>query len=101
MAIKTREEILESIRGRFGDDTSDETISLVEDITDTITDMERKANGNGTDWKKKYEENDANWRKKYRDRFFGSPAEGDDDDIDEPSAPSKKNYTFENLFKEG
>ena len=36
MAVRTREEILESIRSRIGEDTSDESISLLEDITDTM-----------------------------------------------------------------
>ena len=98
MAVRTREEILSAISGRFGEDTSDETISLVEDITDTLTDLEKKANNDNENWRKKYEENDSAWRKKYRDRFF-SDGSGDDDDTHDPE-PTKK-YTFENLFKEG
>lgn len=98
MAIKTRDEILASVRERFGADTSDETLALVEDITDTITDLENRANNDGANWKKKYEDNDATWRKKYRDRFF-SGGSGDEDD--EPELPTKKNYSYENLFKEG
>ena len=34
MAVKTREEILETIRTRVGDQTDDETISFLEDVTD-------------------------------------------------------------------
>lgn len=98
MAVRTREEILNSIRTHIGDDASDEALALVEDLTDTITDFEQKANNDGQNWKQKYEENDAAWRKKYRDRFF-SGSSGDDDD--EPEPPNKKNYSFENLFKEG
>lgn len=98
MAIRTREEILNSVRSHFGDDTSDETLALVEDITDTITDFENKAKNNGTDWEQKYKDNDAAWRKKYRDRFFSGDSSDDDD---EPEPPNKKNYSFENLFKEG
>lgn len=99
MAIKTREEILTAVRERFGEDTSDETLAFVEDITDTLTDFEKKANNDGENWKKKYEENDATWRKKYRDRFFGAKTEEEDDDI--PPTEKPKNYSFENLFKEG
>ena len=99
MAIKTREEILSSIRERFGEDTSDATLSLVEDITDTLTDLEAKNNANNNEnWKKKYEDNDAAWRKKYRDRFF-SDGEDDEDDIEPPA--KKNNYSYDNLFKEG
>lgn len=98
MAVRTREEILNSIRTHIGDDASDEALALVEDLTDTITDFENKANNDGQNWRQRYEENDAAWRKKYRDRFF-SGGSGEDDD--EPEPPKKKNYSFENLFKEG
>ena len=37
MAVKTRDEIMEAIRKRIGEDTSDEAISLLEDVTDTFT----------------------------------------------------------------
>ena len=96
--IKTKDEILASIRGHLGDDASDEALALVEDITDTITDYENKANNNGENWEQKYRENDAAWRKKYRDRFFGD-VDDNDDQIEVPAA--KKNLTFDNLFKEG
>ena len=98
MAIRTREEILTAIRTRLGDDTSDEALALVEDITDTITDFENKANNDGVNWEQKYKDNDAAWRKKYRDRFY-SGGKGDDDDDDKPEP--KRKLTFENLFKEG
>lgn len=98
MSVLTREELLNSVRGHFGDDTSDETLTLVENITDTITDLEKKANNDNENWKQKYEENDAAWRKKYRDRFF---ADGSGEPDPEPRQLETKNYTFENLFKEG
>ena len=95
MAVRTKDQILESVRQHFGEDTSDETLALVEDITDTLTDMEN--NNDSENWKKKYEENDAAWRKKYRDRFFSADS---GDDVDEPDPQPRKKLTFENLFKE-
>ena len=70
MAVRTITEILDSVQSRLGDDTSDEAIAFVEDITDTLNDYENKTKSE-EDWKKKYEDNDASWRKKYKDRFFG------------------------------
>ncbi len=67
--IKTKDEILKAIKDRIGDDTSDETIAFLEDISDTLNDYDNKTKDN-TDWKTKYEENDKEWRNKYRDRFF-------------------------------
>ena len=55
MAVRTREEILEAIRSRIGEDTSDESISLLEDITDTMEDYETRV-ADKTDWKNKYDE---------------------------------------------
>lgn len=98
MAVRTRDEILTSIRSHFGDDTSDEALALVEDLTDTINDFENKANNKGENWEQKYKDNDAAWRKKYRDRFFSGGSVEEEEEIEEPK---KKNYTFENLFKEG
>lgn len=96
MAVKTREEILEELRVRVGEQTDDETIAFLEDVTDTFSDLETKAKGDGTDWKTKYEENDAEWRKKYTERFYSSDPEPS---IVEPnSGDSQKPKTFAELF---
>lgn len=74
MAVRTREEILESIRNIVGDSTDDNTLQVLEDVTDTFTDFENKT-ADQTDWKAKYEENDEGWRKKYAERFYtGDPS---------------------------
>lgn len=75
MAVRSKEELMKSIRARIGDDQSDEAIALLEDVADTYADMETRANGDGEDWKAKFEANDAAWRQKYRDRFFGKGSE--------------------------
>ena len=99
MAIKSKDELLASIKARFSEDTSDDALSLYEDLSDTIADFEAKAKGDGIDWKKKYEDNDKTWREKYRDRFFnGESAEDDEEDSFAPKG--KKQYKFEDLFKE-
>ena len=99
MAIRTREEILNSVRDVIGESADDQTLELLADITDTMTDLENRANNDGENWEQRYRENDAEWRKKYRDRFFSSNP--NEDSADEPEQPTRKNYTFENLFKEG
>ena len=96
MAIRTKDEILESIRGRIGESTDDETIAFLEDITDTFGDLEEKAKGDGTDWKAKYEENDREWRTKYTERFFSNAPKEEPEPEPEPETP----MTFEDLFKE-
>lgn len=99
MAIRTREEILNSVRGVIGESADDQTLELLDDITDTLTDLENRANNDGENWEQRYRENDAEWRKKYRDRFFSGKTSEDAED--EPEHEPRKNYTFESLFKEG
>ena len=99
--IKSKEDLLATVSARLEGDTSDEAISLFEDLSDTLTDMETKANGYGTDWKAKYEENDAEWRKKYKERFFNTS--GNEDGIEDGNGgeepPIKR--TFDDLFTRG
>lgn len=95
MAILTREQLMESIRNRVGDDTSDEALAFIENVNDTIESMTTDKN---TDWKQKFEENDAAWRQKYKDRFFNSSSEDKDDDFEEEE--KEKPMTYEALFKE-
>lgn len=97
MAIKTREEILEGIKARMGDNLDDSSISFLEDVTDTFTDLEEKSNST-EDWKTKYEENDSMWRKKYTDRFFSSEPEGSDDSPNVEGGDTVEPKTFEDLF---
>ena len=99
MAVKSKEELLESIKGLLADDTSDASIALLEDITDSFD--EQKTQAETEDWKKKYEENDREWRQKYRDRFFSTGSE----DVPPPKElqpePDNSPKKFEDLFKEG
>lgn len=116
MAVKTRDEILTSMRSVIGENTSDEALALIEDFNDTMADYESRM---GEDWKSQYEENnkaweqkyndnDNAWRKKYRDRFFGGgdPSNG----VTTPAAVVQDNAedlqresevkSFDALFKE-
>lgn len=98
MSIRTREELLESIRVKIADDSSDETIQLLEDVTDTFDDLETKAKGDGKDWKAEAERIDQEWREKYKERFFSSDVDEDIDD--EPEIPAGVvNMKYEDLFK--
>lgn len=97
MAVLSKEDLLTKINGQLGNDTSDEALSLIEDISDTLDSL--GSGGSGENWKQKYEENDAAWRQKYRDRFFGGKGDPADDEDNDPN--DKKPRTFEDLFKEG
>lgn len=99
MAVKTREEILEAIKSKIGEDTSDDSISLLEDITDTIDDYETRV-ADKTDWKNKYDELDATWRRKYIERFSGKSGEGIKNEQEEQIKDDDEPRTFDELFTE-
>lgn len=104
MAIVNREDLINRI-GAFGDD--DNVLGLLEDVSDTLDDYERRIAETG-DWEKKYNELDAEWRGKYRARFMegvNSPG-GGDSEIDrgiatEEVLPETETIkTYEDLFEE-
>ena len=89
---KSLEELLTNVKQMIGEDnTSDEALSLIEDLTDSYS-------APTVDWEAKYNENDAMWRQKYRDRFF-SDVPPEEQDYHEPEKPVMKTK-FEELFKE-
>ena len=59
MAVLNKEEFLSRLQERIGEDTSDEAMTFIEDMTDTFNDMETRSNGQSDEeWKTKYEELD-------------------------------------------
>ena len=96
MAVKTREDILTAIKAKLGEQTDDDTIALLEDVTDTFTDLDEKAKGDGTDWKKKYEETDEAWRKKYTERFYSAEPKPEEP---KPNPETEEIKNFSDLFK--
>ena len=101
MAVRTIDEILESVKTRVGDSTEDADIEFIENISDTLNDLSSKASGQ-EDWKTKYEENDKAWREKYKERFF-STEENEKDELEDNKdieMKDEKPKTFADLFKE-
>lgn len=98
MAVVTKEQLLEAVKLTLGENTSDDAIKLIEDITDTIANYESL---NKEDWKTRYEENDKLWRQRYRDRFYSGETAPDEPDS---PADAEENETvilsYEQLFKE-
>lgn len=92
MAKLSKDELIEKVKKYAGDRTDDETIEIIEDISDSIDSHD------ADEWKQKYEENDKMWREKYISRFF----EKNDEEIEDPTnEDEEKEYkTFEDLFEE-
>lgn len=102
--VRTKDELINALKGFMGEDNSDNAIALLEDVSDTFADFETKVS-DPEDWKKKYEENDKAWRKKYTDRF-STPVDKPADEVEihetgatETDETDEKELTFEELFK--
>lgn len=87
----SKEELLEKVKTYVGDRTDDETISLIEDISDSM-----EVAGDGENWKEKYEELDNQWREKYIARF-SEPSAVKEDEIE---VEETETNSFDDLFEE-
>lgn len=93
MAKLSKDELIEKVKKYVGDRTDDETIEIIEDISDSID------SSDADEWKQKYDENDKMWRDKYISRFL----EKKEDELDTPTEheEEEKEYnSFDDLFKE-
>lgn len=93
MAKLSKDELIEKVKKYVGNRQDDETIEIIEDISDSID------SSAADEWKKKFEENDKMWRDKYISRFV----EKKEDDPDKPTEheEEEKEYSsFGDLFEE-
>lgn len=93
--IRSKDEIIKIISSRIGEEPTEDDISLLEDVTDTISDFENKT-ADTTNWKEKYEENDKAWKKKYTERFLNNDIKDELFDDDKDDVPEK--LTYDDLF---
>ena len=96
--VKTKDEIMEEIRAYIGDRSDDQTIALIENISDTIDDY--AAHG---DYDEKLMAVEAEWRRKYIDRFM-SGGENKNEVEDEKTRDEEKDnleeIKIEDLYTE-
>ena len=98
--VLNRADFLSRVAGRVGDDTSDDAISFVEDMTDTFDSL-AASHVTQAEIDAAVRENDEAWRKRYRDRFFSSETvedveEKDDKDVETDKAEEIK---IDDLFE--
>lgn len=83
----------------IGESTDDNTLSFIEDVSDTLNHYSETANDR-TDWKQRYEDNDKEWREKYRNRFFSKPDNEPEQNQEPEQEPEKtKPMKYEDLFE--
>lgn len=105
MSVKSKDELLQSVKGLLGDTPSDEGIALLEDISDTL---DNSTGGSSDEDKKtieelqkKVKEVDDNWRKKYTERFMKPSDDNPDDEPNEDDKDDEEDNspkTFDELF---
>lgn len=92
MAKLSKNELIEKVKKYVDDRTDDETIEIIEDITDSID------SSDADEWKRKYEENDKMWRDKYVSRFFDKKEELETPTKHEEEEEKEYN-SYEDLFE--
>ena len=103
MAILSHDDFMNAVKGLAGNSADDNTLTMIENFTDTFNDLEARASDT-TDWKTKYEQNDNEWREKYKARFFESKEDTDPNEVlreqKEDITDDGKDISFDDLFKE-
>lgn len=101
MAVLSKEDFFARLHTRIGEDTSDEAISFLEDMTDTFNDLEKRATGDGVNWEQRYHDLDESWKKRYRHRFFSGESNMPSDEGDTVGEEfTSETITVDDLFKE-
>lgn len=107
MAVLNDEQVMETISRLIGDDTSDEKLQDLENLTDTYSSLKQAGQKEDEeDWKEKYYQNDEAWRKKYQRRFFSGGTfntfggeEGEAQESQEKEV-TPETITIDDLFKD-
>lgn len=98
--IKTKDELLTAVADLVEDPTTDNAIAFLEDLEDTMSDLETRAADDGEDWEARYNELDREWRERYSARFFNKEETEDALPDPEPEVIDEEPKTFEELFIE-
>ena len=99
---------MKKIKERIGDDSSDESLKFIEDMSDTYNDLEKKLNPNkktDEEWKAELEAKDNEWRERYKARFFETGSNNDTDPnavvLPQKEEPKpEETITVDDLFSE-
>lgn len=97
MAVLSRDEFFDRVQRIVGTDTTDESLTFIEDMTDTYNSLDERANGDGTDWEQRYRDLDESWKEKYKKRFFSGGSSRVIEDVKD--VEEKKEVTYDDLFE--
>lgn len=110
MARKSLDDILAALGAIVGDNTTDEYLALLEDITDSMvdpTDELEALREQLAEAERRYAENDLMHRTRYRDRFYGKIPDDEKEEVERVETETEKkieksgeDVTFEDVFTE-
>lgn len=97
----SKEELLEKVKTYVGDRTDDESLEIIEDISDSFesSDSAEKIEEIKTEYESKLANLDNEWREKYKARFFSEKDKQDNDDSDTSDDDDEKTE-YSDLFEE-
>lgn len=101
MAVLTREQFLEKLNTLTDGKTDDDTLSAIQDFSDTFKSLEEKEDVEAVrgEYEAKLKSLEETWRNKYRDAFFNGTGEKKVEVIEE-GEEAEEPHTYEELFKE-
>ena len=99
MAVLSKDEFINRVHAYIGEDSSDDGISFLEDMTDTIEDYERRT-GDSEDWERRYKELDETWKKRYKHRFLTGHSQIDIGETDDTEEIEPEEVDIDDLFDE-
>lgn len=103
MAKLTKEDLIKKVNDMFGEDATDEQISLLEDISDSMGDSNNDELETTKRALTKAQTDLKEFRQKYRDRFLGgvdnTPSNKDETDAQKEDEEEEENKpSYDNLF---
>lgn len=98
----SKEELLEKVKTYVGDRTDDESLEIIEDISDSFesSDSAEKIEEIKTEYESKLANLDNEWREKYKARFFSEKDKQDNDDSDTSDDDDDEKTEYSDLFEE-
>lgn len=99
MAVLSKDDYMARVKGIVGENSDDESISLLEDLTDTYNDLEKRTQKSDVDWEKKYKDLDEQWRKRFQKRFYESDG-GNPYEPEIETETEEEKITIDDLFKD-
>ena len=102
----SKEELLEKVKTYVGDRTDDESLEIIEDISDSFetSDSAEKIEEIKTEYESKLANLDNEWREKYKARFFSEKDKQDNDNSDDDNSDDdnsdEEKTEYSDLFEE-